>query len=444
MPENGDVVLDKNKANKNEDFFEKNELKNNKVVPAILISILLLLFIVFGGYFYFSRPSKIVVNSIDTLYNDLIKLINPNSNIREFDTMLMDMNFKLNTNIEGLEDLSKEEINYKMGLDYPNKIMTMDVSWEEDTSTILGLMYFLINDKAYMKFANDDKLIEVDTEDESSLDFENIFSNSSQSLDYDDTIYVLEELKNAFVNSLDMGVLKKSRDVIKINGEEKKVTKISYPLTSKNVEKIVNNFVNKVTNNSKLLDKLSSMYEIDVDTLKANLEEMKNISYSDYGEINFFTDSFTTDLLMLEFSSDGMSYGITFNSDDTEIIINNGEFDTIITFKVISEEEINVDFKVQDAGVSGKLIIKATEVSDNKYTLNMDFKLKYFVYDFGFNIDTTIETGAEINHVDVNNSVKLSTMDPNELQNIVNNMMEKVNNSNLFKLLGNTNQDMDI
>lgn len=442
MPDNGEVISEKNEITNDGDFVNKKDKQSNKIVLVVLVSVVFLMLIVFGGYFYFSRPSKIVVDSINTLYDNFTKLITPENftNTKEFETMVLDTNFNFNTNIEGLEEINKDKFNFKVGIDYPNKIMSMGVAWNEEEVNILGFLYYFVNNKAYMKFQGDDRLLEIDGEDENTFNLDDAFTENNKTLNYEDTIYLMDELKDTLVNSLDMGVLKKSREVIKVNGKDEKATKITYPLTGKNLEKIINNFVNKVNSNSKLLDKLSVIYGVDKDTLKENLEAMKNGSYEDSGEISFYTNTFSTDLVKLEYYNNGVSVAVIFNDDKDEIIFDNGEYETVITINITNK--INIDFKIADSGISGNVSVMGTNKENNKVII--DFKIKYFGYDFGFTIDSTILTDSEIEKLDVSNAIKMSTIDENYFNDIMEKYMQNIMNSNLYKIFNSINPEMDI
>lgn len=442
MPDNGNVISEKNEITNDGGFDDLKDKHSSKIVLVVLVSIVFLMLIVFGGYFYFSRPSKIVVDSINTLYDNFTNLITPENftNTKEFETMVLDTNFNFNTNIDGLEEINKDKFNVKLGIDYPNKVMSMGAAWNEEEVNILGFLYYFVNNKAYMKFQGDDRLLEIDGEDEDTFNFDDAFIENNKTLNYEDTMYVMDELKDTFVNSLDMGVLKKSREVIKVNGKDEKATKITYPLTGKNVEKIINNFVDKVNSNSKLLDKLSVMYAIDKNTLKENLKAIKNGSYEDAGEINFYANTFSTDLVKLEYYNDGVSVAVIFNDDKDEVIIDNGEYETVITINITNK--INIDFKIVDSGISGNVSVMGTNKENNKVII--DFKIKYFGYDFGFTIDSTILTDGEIEKLDVSNAVKMSTIDENYFNDIMEKYMQNIMNSNLFKLLNSTNPEMEI
>lgn len=444
MPDNGNVISEKNEITNDGGFDDLKDKHSSKIVLVVLVSVVFLMLIVFGGYFYFSRPSKIVVDSINTLYDNFTNLITPENftNTKEFETMVLDTNFNFNTNIDGLEEINKDKFNFKVGIDYPNKVMSMGAAWNEEEVNILGFLYYFVNNKAYMKFQGDDRLLEIDGEDEDTFNFDDAFTENNKTLNYEDTMYVMDELKDTFVKSLDMGVLKKSREVIKVNGKDEKATKITYPLTGKNVEKIINNFVNKVNSNSKLLDKLSVIYGVDKDTLKENFEAMKNGSYEDAGEINFYANTFSTDLVKLEYYNDGVSVAVIFNDDKDEVIIDNGEYETVMALNVI-DNKLVIDFKIADAGISGNASVMGTnKENDNKVII--DFKIKYFGYDFGFTIDSTILTDGEIEKLDVSNAIKMSTIDENYFNDIMEKYMQNIMNSNLYKIFNSINPEMDI
>lgn len=444
MPDNGDVISEKNEITNDGGFVNKKDKQSSKIVLVVLVSVVFLMLIVFGGYFYFSRPSKIVVDSINTLYDKFTSLITPENfiNTEKIETMVLDTNFNFNTNIDGLEEINKDKFNVKLGIDYPNKVMSMGMAWNEEEVNILGFLYCFVNNKAYMKFQGDDRLLEIDGEDENTFNLDDAFTENNKTLNYEDTIYLMDELKDTLVNSLDMGVLKKSREVIKVNGKDEKATKITYPLTGKNLEKIINNFVNKVNSNSKLLDKLSVIYGVDKDTLKENLEAMKNGSYEDSGEISFYTNTFSTDLVKLEYYNNGVSVAVIFNDDKDEVIIDNGEYEVVMTINSITDK-IDIDYNIPDLGIKGKI----TAISTNKENENKviaDFKIKYFGYDFGFTIDSTILTDSEIEKLDVSNAIKMSTIDENYFNDIMEKYMQNIMNSNLYKIFNSINPEMEI
>ena len=273
----------------------KPEKKKGSSLPIILI-ILILLGV--GGYFaykyFFNKPDKVVKGLVNKAYDKFempLKKYNDKT-----DSVLVDAELSINTNIDGLEDLNGMKFNLTTGIDYKNSKVEVGLAYLENNTKILEGMMYVIDKNAYMVLKDIyPNPLKLNTEE---INFEEIASETTTATP-EDIEYITKRLKDIFLESLNMNDFKQSSAKITLNGSETKVKKISYTLDEIKTQKLMNNMIDNILKDETLVNKLSAIYNTDSETLKELLEDSKvelSDSTSDETiEIAIYTKGITDD-----------------------------------------------------------------------------------------------------------------------------------------------------
>lgn len=404
--------------------------KKNIIIPLILIIFIIILFALGSIFMYLSTSKeKIITTAINNLYKDYKTKFNNNKLINiEDKSFIVNGNLYIETNIPGLNELKEDQIKYKIGIDSQNKKRLIDFSLEENNNKIINLIYYFINNESYLKFDEYDKLIKTDNN--------NLFNDENYSnINTENLNYILEEFKNILINSLDMKALKKETATIDINDKEEKVNKLTFSLTKENIKNLNNNFKKNLLKNEKLLTKISETFNIDIDKLK-NMLKKEYTEYEDSGEINIYTKQFTNKLIMIEYSYDETKLQLTFNKILNKIIIKNSIYTMEFNIKEYNEKKINIDYKINyGILISGNLLIENNKISEEKLETNINLAIEYLNYNLNLKGDYNLELNNEIFNINTEDALNSYEININEFNKTIENIMNKLENSNIYKLI---------
>ena len=431
-------VVSTNETISTVDTASSNAPKKNKLIPVIVVALVALIILAGGFYYYFSKPSKIVTNIINTAYENFSDMIDKDVDFDiKKDSMLLTGNLTIDTSIDGLEDLKKDNVGYRIGLDYKNKKMEVGASLKENKKSIVDAILYVIDDEAFVSLKDDYKdIIKIDDAD---FDFSDAFEITDEmEVSNEDIDYIAKEFKDILIDSMDMDKLEKSSDTIEIDGKDVKVNKITYDLDKDNVKDLMENFIDNTLENKDLLKKLSKLSDTDVDEIKDSLKDAKEDNeYEDMGELNIYTKGILNKVVKIELESDGTKFGVNFNKDNNEIYAKDEDVNMTFTINEYSEEEVNVDYliKVQDEKIKGNITFTAKEIKDNKYEGKFSFDFKYGEYDFKVSTDYKLEIGAKVANIKTKDAVDYSDLDASEVNEITENITEKLEDTSLYDML---------
>lgn len=420
----------------------QEEEKKHSKLPKILIILIILILLGAGAFyaynFIFNKPDKVVKGLINKAYE---KFESPLKQSKAIDlnneSVLVTTDISLNTNIAGFEDLNDIKLNLITGTDYANKKFELGASLIENNQNIIDLFMYILNKDAYMML-NDiySSPIKLNTED---IDLEEILNNR---ISAEDTEYILKELKNIFIESLDMNDFKKSSDTITIDGKEVKVNKINYILDAEKQQKIVNNMIDNILKNEELLNRLAKISNEDVETIKQALMESKIESYDTEDNeniiFNIYTKGMTDEFVGLDIElPENSNIKIRKNSSDTTVSANISGVSIMLTIKEESKEKATIDMKINIAGeeITGTATIENNEIdeknSESKTTLNITYQGE--TVELTFNMKQQI--GANIAEIDTTNAKAMEEITEEEMNQIEQKLMEKLMNSKLYNLI---------
>lgn len=416
--------------------------KGNKIIPIVAVVLVVVALFAGGFYYYFNKTDKIVTNVINKAFNKINDSIDEIENFDyNKDTALVNGSLKIDTNIDGLEDLKNEKFDYTFGMDYKNRKLELGAALTENETKIIDALLYFINDKAYVSLKDDyKKIINIDDE---IFNFDDIFKIENVNFNKDDLNYITKEFKKILIDSIEMNKLTKSSSNIKLNGKSTKVTKISYNLNEKNTKKFIENIIDNILDNDELIKKLSKISDMSVSNIEDTLKDAKNEDIEAIGTLNLYTKGFTNEFAKLELINNNAEFGIINNNDNTVIYVKDNDAKLEITVNENTKNKLSIDYlyKESNAKVDGTIKITNKEISESKNEGSIELSVNYDKYKVNLELDYKSEIGASIANFDETNTVKLSEMTPTEIDNLYAKLFNKLIKSNMYEIIKNISYD---
>ena len=420
----------------NNSSIESSDEKPKKSFVGPIIGIIALLLIAGGIYFYFfNNKNKVVKDLINNAYDKLEGLSITNSVDLDNQSVLINGDLTITTNIPGLEDLSGEKFKYTLGTDYANKKMEFGFALDESGKNVFDVAIYLLNNSGYLSLKDDfDKLLRFDVDE-----FEEIFSSAAVgSISESDIKYVTKAYRDILIDSLKGNDFDKSSATIVLDGKDTKVTKLTYNLTSEKAAKLANNIIDGTLKDSKLLEILSKMTGSSVDELKSELEMSKvDDTYVDDSELvtfDIYTKGFNNTFVGMDIQG---IIQIRKNSDNVTIEAGMGTEKITLTIKKVSDENVVIELNstIEGAEFSGSLSISYKEVSANNYAGSIVFKLSYQGSELNITSNFTEVVGATVADVDVTGAVDFDSLTAEDEKKISDNLEKKIMGSKFYEII---------
>lgn len=444
----------------NNEFVEK---KKNKKLIVIIVIVLLIAILGVGSYLflrtkidpssYLSKLSNDVTSYIDNYFNSF-QTLNKNFTGDEFK---LTGNMQFTTDATDLEVLNSYSIDYDFLGSIKQEELQMSLDLLEDENSLLNGTFYLNNEALYLEVSDlYEKILRI-----SELD-ENIFALNS------DTSYSSKDMINSINNFIKyyFEALKLSDFSSQIEGLY--TVRFNFSITDNNIENVTNKF-NELVESDKILKNLLEGNEdnFSINFAPVDMEILVNIFTGEIYE--FKSDNGVNSLEIIKDENEDNKYLIKDGNDTHQLLIQENGItlslydEELLTYTLaLTTSDKNFTFNLTDASNDLELVIRET----NDSTLNMAFNYENKEYDIGLDLNATINytnngykmemlediivegekigctiTGEYIvgdnllEKTDLSAYKDIETLTDTELNEIIENLMEKLANAKFLELL---------
>ncbi len=398
------IAVDGEESDKDEDdlYLTKsiNPIRKKKVRLKKTIKILIILFIllILGlvGYFKLikpfylsivnSDPRKVFENGLDYISDEAKKTLNQYADDRG--VFLLNINTKIDSNINGFSHDDSTSYNVLYGYDPLNKRLLSSVSVSRGDE--FNNSFLLENDMVYQKLSSYDSYIKLDkytnvlAQNNFYLNNKDAFEKMQKYISPTEYLYYINNTISIYKSFFEDGMFTKENYKIERKGKSINVVKNTLTFNNDQLVKI-NDEINEKKENDVKYKKVADVYGDFLTFDSGNKKVVINI-YTKFNNkvvgYDIEEDGFTTSFYY-KLKDDGTSYDayFKFNGDKydvsrreakVEIKVNSSEVVALLNIKEDSEEKLVFDFEVTK--------------NDNKYEgsldLSIDKSAKKYVFDY--------------------------------------------------------------
>ncbi|MBR4230613.1 MAG: hypothetical protein IKR74_00420 [Bacilli bacterium] len=424
-----------------------------------LIFILLLIVAIIAGVviykFVLLKPNK----AYDQIFNVYKEKVSKalKTTIEPIESSILETgNITIETNVTELKDFNNLAVDYRFGLDYPNKKIELTTGLKESSKDVLKATMYLVNNKIYLL---SEQIYSKPLLIGNSFNMDEIFENIKPS----DLSYAIKSVGNCFVNALANADYTSQDTKIKIGDKSTLVTDNIMVINEKNLDKILKSFYKEIKNDHKLVDIISTASKVDVDQINSYIDSYLNESHDfSKGEIRVhtYTKLFTSKVVSIKASvnSNGESQDILDITFDKKNITINVIFDSDNKITAKSTDGKNFDiifYSYEEEVFNGKI----TKNSENNYSLETkvdDYTIKAtFEYKeensdriiksnieisegseyLKISIDSKTQYNMELGDVNVSGAVDINNLSSTDIKKIEKNIKKVVKNSKALSSL---------
>ena len=402
------------KVNKDDDIylttaFEplKSRLTIGKIFTRIIIFLViiaalgaLVYFILFPLYdkYFLNTPKKIFETTIDNI-NTMISnnLITQEDN---FDSYYQDFSLNIDSNIDGLKEISDYTLNINTGIDFNKNILKAGLYINKDSQKI-GLDTYYKDKDSYIKYSTSDKYFYLgeDEEDISTDEIKELISIIK--FLGKDIGYIVSKETEIIKSLLDEEKLSKEKDVITIDDKNIDVTRNTFKLNSKDAEALINQYYNSILKDDTILNymaKINNMSKVDykgylnnqaieldddfsssfnIYTIKGN--EVVGLDYEEKGfrKFYFYENDTEFDMYINLTNDSKCSANEDCVADNKSVIELNGEKKNSYTEIIIKHNNVKI------------ATLNINEFKQDKIDLEYEFIINSVVYTGSIEIEST-------------------------------------------------------
>lgn len=253
---------------------EFNKKQNRKLtVFACVLSVISIGLLVFG-FVAVSSNKVVMLQSLSNLNSKFDSLLEENKVLLDKIASSKDVGFKTNINVS-VNELIAQDMSFDLGINYlenrDDQKSKLNLSFSSNDEEILGGQLALANQRVY-GFINNITPRYYYT----SLEYYSLLS----SLNSKDSEKVWSLLKDTVSDYIDNKDIKKEKATINYNGKDKKVNKLSYTITGKDIKEIVNKYFDTLKKEKALFTNIANVANLSEEELRNNIDTVLN-SFND-------------------------------------------------------------------------------------------------------------------------------------------------------------------
>lgn len=417
----------------------KSPKKGKKILVFLIIVLVVLCGAAFAYFKFFRLESKDIYSLILKEYKTGVHEIMDDTIKKTNTPYIQDGQINLNSNMNDYKIFDKISLDYSLGLNLKDELMSLNFDYKEKDQNILKGDVYLKNDKIYLK-SNQiyDKLLYL-SEAKDAFDFKDAMSKEN----LENIQYLVEKSNEYLEKALEKAEYKTENAKITIKGKKTRIQKNIMIINRENINSIKNAFLSSVTNDNKFISALASLEETDQNEITKDLNSAIDEDISkDFKEMNIEID---TKLLF------NTPVGIKINYDQKPVveavIKSNGKYNVKIyennttllegTLTVKSKNEIAFESTIENYTYNISLVTGEDMESTNFNCKITDKAGKYF----DISAKSNMKFNQKISDISANKAIDISTLSSSEAETIQANLTKIFENSQLFNSLMNSELD---
>ena len=432
-----DANTDVNQEQVLDQSFESEKKKRKSKLPLIII-LLVLVVALFIGVLLFTQKNKSTQNiyykGIDILSSSLTTTFDKTqNNIKDLVNLKMTATIDINSNDKEIKDIidtfDKLKLSFISQVDYKNKKMNIDTDMLYDDGSILKTNILVKDNIGYLNIPDIDLMFNANN--------------------VEDVKVFVSEFSNILKTSLKDEWFSKTKEKIEVMGNNVNAYNNKLTLTSKSIYELENTIFDKMLQNDKLLDAMSSLTKKSKDEIKTNITDLKSKikETNENVEISIYLNSSNELQKILIKSKTEESEEITeFSMTDVgtfDILVDKEKLgylilkDDIIEMN-LKDEEVSITFTLKDYYISMKMdgygikLEMSLTAKDSKGNIKILIDSLDEDMNMTLNIDFEEITDAKFNEFNVENAKNIEELTKEDTNKISENLSK---NTTLLKLI---------
>jgi len=429
------------------------EKKNNawKIILGVTLGIILIGVITFIMYTFIKKdPIKVYESAINSLYSKLDNNLENAGNIKNLipptEQLKINSQFKVNSNIEGLEEYNDLEFNYNAYIDYQKNKSLIELAINRKEENLIKALLAVLDDKTYFK---SDELFDKTLllGENNIIDNKDLIEVNKNDIDIEEVRKTLKSLKNILIDSLDKNYFKVTNEIIEINGKDYNTKKYTYILNDDNQRRTIDFIMNSILNDYEILELFSNLSgktieEIEtiltsyLDDVENNNDELETLNISLYLKNNniisaemekngtLFIYNSVDEMFEIILKAQSAEMKIYNDTDDIKFYMKQSGIEILNGYINYTEDEFKINITVVSEGIPINLFLTLKNVSEdpNETSINasLGMDMNVFGNSFNFIIDgnyKVVPTDEDLT-VDVTDAVDINNLNNEELKSI--------------------------
>lgn len=275
----------------------RKKFRLKKVFKVLFLIVFFLAILAALGYFVFlplyhkyidSKPKMIFEHTIDYVSDELVQLID--KNVVSSDLYYLDLNFKLNTNIDTYDYLTDSRYGFRVAVDPKNKLYENSLYIKEG-EVEYGNRYLESDGNAYLHYSTSATFLDLGEVDDANALYNDYASILEEvSVNKEELIYYIEKHASIFKELIDEDFIQSSKEEMRVGETTTTVTRNTFTLEANEYEKIQKRYIELLKEDEKLLKIAASLEEMSVSAYEEFLEDSIEEVDDDYKwSINIYT-----------------------------------------------------------------------------------------------------------------------------------------------------------